>query len=275
MTEPYRQTKTDPAENQKADTSVKSAGRILDILDLLALRTEPVSLAEVRNVLALPKSSALLLLRTLVSRGYAMKNAEGRYYLDPILNAGGADWVGGPNCAMLRLVRPVMLTLSQAVRETVLYGVMQPDLTVRLVEKCVSPQVIRYDTDIANPVPAYCTAIGRSILAYSPTDFVEYYIQNTPMPPLTASTIVEPDAFRASLRHIREQGFAVNFEERMVGASSVAAPFFDSAGKVLGAINVGCVTSSFVEHRETILENLLSNVQDLTSRLRQINGVAA
>ena len=72
--------------------NVKSAARVLDILELLARSDEPMALKDLVSVLALPKSSAHALLRTLQSRGYVERDAADRYALnESAAPVGGLD----------------------------------------------------------------------------------------------------------------------------------------------------------------------------------------
>jgi hypothetical protein len=75
--------------------NVKSAGRVLDILELLFRSEEPMALKDLVAVLELPKSSAHALLRTLQSRGYVERDAADRYALSESLRQS-AGWIGGP-----------------------------------------------------------------------------------------------------------------------------------------------------------------------------------
>src|SRR5258708_32787950 len=74
--------------------SVKSAARVLDILELLVRSEEPMALKDLVSILTLPKSSAHALLRTLQTRGYVERDAADRYALNESLRQS-PDWIGG------------------------------------------------------------------------------------------------------------------------------------------------------------------------------------
>jgi DNA-binding IclR family transcriptional regulator len=252
--------------NGSTTKDVKSASRILDILELLALADGSLSLVDVCRALTLPKSSAFMLLSTLITKGYATRDGQGLYSLDPIFaDAGG--WIGGQTAVLRRLARPVMRDLVERIQETVILGGLTNDLKVKVLEKFASPREVRYDMEVTTLRPAYCTAMGRVILAHSGEDMINHYMRTVPMPKLTEQTIVEPQAFRADLAEIRDHGYAINIEARVHGASGVATPVFNARGHILGALNVGCVTSSFVSNRETIIENLLASARQLNDSL--------
>jgi DNA-binding IclR family transcriptional regulator len=116
-------------------------------------------------------------------------------------------------------------------------------------------------------MPAYCTALGRSMLAFSEPALVERYLRQVPMRKITPHTIVEPDAFRADMEQVRRQGYAVNHEGHLVGACSVAAPLFNQDGEVIGSLNIGCVTANFDANYAEITAQLLESVKRLNGRL--------
>src|SRR3546814_2057365 len=102
---------------------VKSAARVLDLLELLAAAPRPLRLAEVAPRLDIPKTSAFALLSTLVAKGYAEEQGGG-YRLAGRLRDRG--WVGGDVAHMVRVSRAVMAELTQTTGESVFLGVLTP-----------------------------------------------------------------------------------------------------------------------------------------------------
>jgi DNA-binding IclR family transcriptional regulator len=98
--------------------NVKSAARVLDILELLFRSEEPMALKDLVSILALPKSSAHALLRTLQSRGYVERDAADRYALNESLRQS-SGWIGGPEAHLAAVARPVMDQLRDDLDETV------------------------------------------------------------------------------------------------------------------------------------------------------------
>ena len=86
--------------------NVKSAARVLDILELLARSEAPMALKDLVSILALPKSSAHALLRTLQARGYVERDAADRYALSASLRQS-SGWIGGPEAHLAAMARPV------------------------------------------------------------------------------------------------------------------------------------------------------------------------
>jgi DNA-binding IclR family transcriptional regulator len=248
--------------------SVKSGGRILDLLELIATKDEPIGLAEVAAELGIPKSSALMLLRTLVAKRYVERDdGDGRYRLDRLYRLSDHLWVGGRVAALRRLARPFMRDLGVAVQETVVIGVLTPAREVEIVDKVRSPREVRYEIEVGARYPAYCTALGRAILGTSDPSLAASYLRSATLTRCTDRTVIDPAEIGRLLAEVRRLGYAVNIEEHVEGASSVAAPLVDDRGEVVAALNVGCVTAHFMANRDNIVATLLETAKAISSRL--------
>ena len=90
--------------------------------------------------------------------------------------------------------------------------------------------------EVGLQLPLHASALGKAILAFSPSQLVEDALAE-PLPPLTKRTLDAP-ALRRQLASVQDQGFATERDEAVLGESSVAAPIFDDAGHAVGAIGV-------------------------------------
>ncbi len=250
------------------NSNVKSAERVLDILELFSLRDEALTLREIVHGLGIPKSSASMLLRTLEARGYLKRDSSG-YRLDPVLRGADSGWVGGISSLLIRVATPVMRELVDELRETIMLGVLNRDGDVRVVRSISSPQVVRYELNDTEDLPAYCTGLGQVNLAYSPPKLVERYIDYANMERRADKTITTPAALRQRLDEIRRQGYSVHIEERIVGASGAAAPVCGPGGKIFAAINIATVTCRFLQTREQISAAVIDGAERIT---RQLGG---
>jgi len=177
--------------------NVKSAARVLDILELLFRSEEPMALRDLVSILALPKSSAHALLRTLQSRGYVERDAADRYALNEALRQS-SGWIGGPE-AQLAAVAPYELDgRSQAVVQVVLNG--QPSNTMTLPVAASAPGIFTADASGTGPAAATTAPAGGVITLYltgegqtSPagvTGKVTALSTTTPVPLLPVSILI-------------------------------------------------------------------------------------
>ena len=156
--------------------NVKSVVRALDILEALAASPNGRSLGEVARLIDAPKSSTLMLLRTLAERSYLERDSNELYRINPILQKSESGWIGGHLAGLIRRAQPVMRRLSESVRETCLLASLTPDGYVRLLAKVVSPREIRYDTDLSQLNPAHRIASGRVQLAHLGSSQLAAYV---------------------------------------------------------------------------------------------------
>ncbi|MFX5464605.1 IclR family transcriptional regulator C-terminal domain-containing protein, partial [Acinetobacter baumannii] len=87
--------------------------------------------------------------------------------------------------------------------------------------------------------PAYCTSLGRAMLAHLPDDQLKAYFEKVKLRALTDKTVVSQKRLRDILAGVRAQGYAVIDEELEVGLRSIAVPVRGASGNVLAALNVG------------------------------------
>src|SRR6185436_11606289 len=192
--------------------NVKSAARVLDILELLARSDEPMALKDLVSILALPKSSAHALLRTLQARGYVGRDAADRYLLNESLRQS-PGWIGGPEAHLAAVARPVMDHLRDDLDETVFLGVRAARGDVKVLAKSVSRAPIRYDSDDPGLRPAYCTAMGRVLLAFWDKKSTDAYLMRTRLRAYTPRTVTDVAKLRAILAKVAADGYAVLEEE--------------------------------------------------------------
>ena len=153
---------------------VKSAVRVLELIEYLAGCAEPVTLKEITQELGYPKSSTHALAQTLVARGYVIQDATERYVLVHASRHGSA--VRAQEARLLSAAHPVMEELRERSGETVVISVRTSRGEVKRLAKCVSRQVVRYDVDLDAANESYCTATGRVLLAYWDSASVEAYL---------------------------------------------------------------------------------------------------
>ncbi len=248
------------------NNEVRTAVRTLELLEYLARGSDPVALKNVAADLRLPKSSTLALLRTLVARGYAERDANDRYVLAPAFR-DGPGWISGPEARLVTLARPVVEEIRDRLRETIFLGAASASGDLKILIKCVSPETIRYDSDGRGLSPAYATAMGRTLLAFGDPERAEAYLARTPLLPLTPRTVTDPVRLRAILRRARADGFCVVADEMAMGGTGTAAPVFAADGSCVAALNAAAVSARFPTARERIVAAVKRGAALISQRL--------
>ena len=131
---------------------------------------------------------------------------------------------------------PYLQDLHQATRTTVQLGVLS-GTQVLLVEKITGHRPMPMLSQVGALLPAYCSALGMAILAYSDEAAVQAVI-DAGMPRRTPRTATTGTALRRALAAIPDRGLAVEREEGNIGISCVGAPIFGPLGGVVAAVSV-------------------------------------
>jgi DNA-binding IclR family transcriptional regulator len=215
---------SDPAPDRGGVREVKSAARTVELLELLAARrNQPARLRELSEALGAPRSSIYALLRTLVDRGWVRTDATGTLYSIGIqaLLAGTTYLDVDP---FLRIVQPQINELSAKLDETIHYGRLQGTDMVYLATH-ESTQHIRPYSRVGRRLPAFCTSLGKSVLAerldVEGGDGLTAHLPDT-LVPLTAHTLTDLDALISDLQETRQRGYAIDIEENVLGLKCFA-----------------------------------------------------
>ncbi len=256
-----------PARRQAADRNhlIASAAATLDVLEVIGAAGGPVSLTAVVEATGRPKGSVHRMLSTLVNTGFLVQErGNGRYSLTLKLWRLGAATVA--RLDIVKVARPWLERLVAATDESVHLSVLDVSGGIVYISKVESPRSIRVQTQIGQLSPAWCTATGRSILAFNPA--VAERVLAGPLEPRTAKTVTDPKRIRAALKEIAVAGYAVTREENHPEMGGIAAPVRDHSGAVIAAVGAG--VPAFRMNRELVSRCIPLIVQaaaDISSEL--------
>ena len=248
------------------NTEVKSAVRVLEILELLARSAEAMSLKAIVDELGYPKSSTFNLLATLVARAYVLRDDGDAYRIHEAMR-GGPGWVGGREAQMVATAQPLMDSLRDHVGETIFLGTRRRDGRVKILAKSVSRQSVRFDSELTGSDPAYCTAMGRVLLSHWAPDKVATYMVKERVVRITDYTVIDRVQIRRFIEAARENGYAISDQEAVSGGSGVAAPVRDNTGEVVAALNIATISQRFDEQRSTMIAAVIRYAEELSNRL--------
>jgi DNA-binding IclR family transcriptional regulator len=191
------------------------------------------SLTEISHRTELPISTVHRLATELASLGLLDRTDDSHYRAGLPLRIIGAKATHAP--AVVERARFVLDDLAATTRMDVRFGVLT-ECGVSYLEKSACHQGI--SSPVTTPlVPAHATAIGKALLAFSPSPLVDAFVARG-LKRYTPYTLVSPDRLRRALAEIRLNGLAVSRWELQLGASAVAAPVFGPGGHVVAAIEL-------------------------------------
>jgi DNA-binding IclR family transcriptional regulator len=213
---------------------VSSLAKGLRVLEHLAESGE-MSAARVAGHLGTSRAAAHRFLSTLRDLGYVEKNDAGRFRLTFKIVELGMQKLDG--FEIRHVAHPYMQQLAMAFGETVNLGHWDNGAIVHL-DKINSTEILRLDVGMGAMAPAYCTGLGKAMLAYLPQSEVDAYLTATPLTASSPKTITRRAMLMNEIALIRERGYAVDDEELTLGLCCVGAPIFDHTGKARYALSI-------------------------------------
>jgi len=220
-------------------TSVKSAMRTLDILELLVRQRQPMAAHEIAASLAIPVSSLAYLLGTLVDRGYVERS--GRRYAPGAALARLNPAAGEPN--LTERVAPLVRSLRLQLNETAGFFVRH-DHEIEAIASETGMHALRYTIDVGERAPLHSYAAGKAILATFAGRELDDYLRNVPREAFTANTIIDADALRVEIETVRRSGIARTREEDTPGIVGIGRAAI-ADGVPLGAFSVAIPLARF------------------------------
>ncbi|MCX5493747.1 helix-turn-helix domain-containing protein [Kaistia dalseonensis] len=222
------------------------------------------SISEVAVASGLDRATARRCLLTLAHLGYA--DYDGKFFtLTPrVLRLGTACLATMP---LPQLVQPLLDELSDAIGESSSVSILD-GAEIVYVARAAQRKVMSIALMPGSRLPAYCTSMGRVLLAALPEAEARERLGSAPLPRRTPHTLIEPEAILAEIAHVRQQGYAVIDQEVEIGLRSIAVPLTTARRATVAALNLGLPARS--EPIEELVARYLPALRDVSTRMREI-----
>ncbi|GGF45248.1 transcriptional regulator [Aliidongia dinghuensis] len=231
-------------ENGLGPDFSEALARGLAVLTAFGTERGPLTLSDIARLVDLPRATTRRALYTLTHLGFA--ESDGKLYrLTPkVLTLAGSYLLSNQISTILQ---PACDALSAEFGEAVSAAVLLDDQVVMIAH--ASPQrLMAAGAGIGFRVPAYCSALGRVLLAALPDLALDRYFEVLMPVAVTAVTITDKAALRAAVLETRTRGYALVDQEAESGFRSLAVPIRRYDGRVIAAMNIGArVERSSVE----------------------------
>lgn len=218
-----------------------TVGKALDVLDMVALAGRPVRFTELLGAGTYPKATMYRFLQTLTNQGMLAYDPERQSYSLGVrlVRLAHAAW---SQSSLAPVARPWIDTLSADVGETIHLAQMD-QAQVLYVDKRNATRAVEMFSQAGKVGPAYCTGVGKAMLAFLPPDMQDRAIERQSFHRFTPNTLCTPIALLAELQVIRKRGYAFDNEEHEPGIICIALPILTQSGRVMGALSVTSTTS--------------------------------
>lgn len=219
------------------ETFVTALSRGLDVLQAFDHEHPEMTLSEVAVRISLNPAAARRSLLTLEQLGYVTHNGR-RFVLTPKVLRLSEAFLS--SMGVQEVVQQYLQEISDATGDSASFGVLDDNEVVYIATVPVK-RPFQLAPSTGTRYPAYCSSMGRALLAHASIERVARALDGSPLERLTNNTIVDPTRIRAILADVRESGIAGIQEEVAYGVVSVAVPVFAADGRAIAAIN--CSTS--------------------------------
>ena len=220
----------------RARGGIQSIGRAFTILEEVARHRDGIGLADLSKRVGLHNSTTFHLVKTMVSLGYIRQLKESkRYRIGRPLFALAASALDEKE--MVSMATPVLDDLSRQTGESSHFASRMSDAVV-VMARTPGPGAFQLTDRVGVVRPAYCTALGKVILAALLPDQLDRYLDRVELKSLTAKTITSPQRLRRELQEVRRTGIAFDDGEFDKEVRCAAMPVHDFSGQVIGAIGI-------------------------------------
>lgn len=229
--------KTAVAESQNGTRyNIRVLDRAIRILSLLS-DGKPRSLQELSDGIDLSTSTTFRLLATLLYYKYVQRDdATNQYRLGlACLELARAYYESND---LRRIALPELEILRDDVKETVHLAILD-SLEIVYLEKLPGLHAIGLmSSRVGGRSPAYCTGVGKVLLAYEKPQMVAEYLRRNELIRFTETTITTPEELEEELADIRRKGYALDRGEHEYEVRCVATPIFNLRGEVAAALSI-------------------------------------
>lgn len=211
------------AGGQANGPGAQSAARALTLLEAVTHDGGRTGASDIVARIGLAPATGRRLLALLVERELVVRVARGRYAGGEKLRHLAARV--SPHARLIETVRPMLRGLARAEQATAYLGVFEGEMVTYLVKEGVQTGFTREQQQLE----AYCSGIGKALLARLAADRLDAYLA-APMVPLTPRTITDPGALRAELAATRARGYAIDDREMADDLGCIAVSLPQSRG---------------------------------------------
>jgi len=262
-------------ESSGARNIVYSIEKAFRVLEAFTEREPELILADVARRAGLDNATAFRMLNTLVLLGYVEKDAERRTFrLSLKCLELGFNAIARSD--LRTVATPVLHRLVAGGASAASVGILDKGEVIYIERVQQSLTRLSVDIRVGTRVPAFCSALGRAILAFLPEKTQRAEIKLRPLEKLTPLTVTDEKTLRARLTAAAERGFAVVNQESVVGLIAIAAPILGSDRMPIAAVSVAMPSTATSEDEFTgrFSASILEASAALSRAIKAGGGVA-
>lgn len=236
----------------------------LRVVEAFTADTPRLSIAEAARIAGLDRATTRRCLLTLTEHGYCAYDGKFFTVTPRVLRLGTGCLASMP---LPRIVQPWLDRLSEEIGQSTSVAILDGDEIV-YVARAAQRRVMSIALMPGSRLPAYCTSMGRVMLAALAEDEARARLESHSLAPRTSQTLTDVDVIMAELAQVRASGFAAVDQEVEQGLRSIAVPLKNARGAVIAALNTGLAASSMP--MEEIVRTYLPPLKEVGRELRAV-----
>jgi IclR family transcriptional regulator, pca regulon regulatory protein len=244
-----------------------SLARGLSVIQAFSQKKRQLTISQVSGKTGLSRAAVRRCLYTLARLGFAGSDDGRHFYLGPRILALGYSYIA--SMPLATAAQPMLERLSHELHESCSISTLDRSDIIYVARANVT-RIMSIDLGVGSRLPAFCTSMGRILLASLPAEDLEGYLRQTELKQFTERTITSVEKLRQVLRLISRNGYAIVDQELEPGLRSMAVPIQNPSGKIVAALNVGAHAHrvSIQEMQSKFLPRLRAAAQELSVLLR-------
>jgi IclR family transcriptional regulator, pca regulon regulatory protein len=244
-----------------------SLARGLAVIQAFSDKKRQLTISQLSVKTALSRAAVRRCLYTLAKLGYAGSDDSRHYFLRPRVLSLGHSYI--TSMPLSAAAQPVLEHVSHQLHESCSIAILD-GLEIIYVARASVTRIMSIDLGVGSRLPAFCTSMGRVLLAHLPPEDLELCLARIEYTSHTERTVRNADKLRQVLRLVRRNGYSIVDQELELGLRSMAVPIQSPAGKVVAALNVGAHAQrvSVQEMQNRFLPHVQAAAQELSMLLR-------
>jgi IclR family transcriptional regulator, pca regulon regulatory protein len=213
-----------------------SLARGLAVIQAFSQKKRQLTISQVSAKTGFSRAAVRRCLYTLAKLGFAGSDDNRHFYLRPRVLALGHSYIS--SMPLATAAQPILEHFSRLMHESCSIATLD-GLDIVYVARANVTRIMAIDLGVGSRLPAFCTSMGRVLLANLPPDELESFLARIEFTRYTERTIVTVDKLRPILRLALRNGYSIVDQELELGLRSMAVPIQNPGGKVVAAVNVG------------------------------------
>jgi IclR family pca regulon transcriptional regulator len=244
-----------------------SLARGLAVIQGFTRQKRALTIAQLSHRTGIPRAAVRRCLYTLSALGLAGSDDGKTFCLRPKILSLGHAYLSSTTLATA--AQPLLDRVSEVLDESSSIALLEGDEILYVARSSITRRIMSVDLSIGTRLPAYCTSMGRVLLAHLAAGELDGYFRRVKLVAHTPKTLIAPDRIRKALAAVAAEGYAIVDQELELGLRSIAVPVRDLSGNVVAAMNISTQATRvpIADLTRRILPELASASRELTSLL--------